>query len=122
MQKFHLEDRDVKINDKTISIRIICEYEYESEEPIVEFESEAELKEYLNKFVTGEYSNLLIKVTVSFFDLKSFDYLSQVHVISTKANEQLIETVKDHLMIETAINDLMDKLKRTYSALKELFE
>lgn len=69
-----------------------------------------------------------VGVTASFFNrelfdyLKAFDYLSQVHVISARTDEQLIETVKDHQMIETTINDLMDKLKWTYATLKELFE
>lgn len=124
MFNFHTEYRNVKCGNKELNIRIVCEYDWETDPPNVEFESDEENKKYLKRFETGELSNLWVKVTAISLNLgdSADDTLGGIHVLSADAENQLMEAVKEHQMIDNAVNSLISNLEIKYLALKGYFE
>lgn len=120
---FHEDHRSVKCGNKELNVRIVCEYDWETDPPDVEFESNEENEKYLKRFETGELSNLWVKVTAISLNLGDFadDTLGGIHVLSADVENQLMESVKEHQMIDNAVNSLISNLETKYRALKGYF-
>lgn len=99
--------------NKTLIADIICSYENEYDLPIDFFDSE-----YLKKFETGEYLNLVINVRAHYLDEYGEDYLSEVHILAKEMDNQIDETINSHNMVENAIANL----KLAIDAKIKLFE
>lgn len=123
MFEFHAEHRNVKCGNRELNVRIVCEYDWETDPPDVEFESDEENKKYIKRFETGELSNLWVKVTAISLNLGNFadDTLGGIHVLSADVENQLMEAVKEHQMIDNAVNSLISNLEINYLALKGYF-
>lgn len=121
MQQFHSFTREVKIGNKLVTVLIVFEYDYENELPEIGFESNKEQDEYLEKFETGEYSNLFLRVIASALGEKGVDSLGQVHVVSKNADNDLIEIAESHGMVETAVGELVKNCEATYLEFKAVF-
>ena len=128
MFEFYADHRTVKCGNKELNVRIVCEYELETDPPNVEFESDEENKKYIKRFETGELSNLWVKVTATSLVLGDWadDTLGGIHVSFSYSYDiftnQLMEVVKDHQMIDNAVNSLISNLEIKYRALKGYFE
>ena len=123
MFEFHTEYRAVKCGNKELNVRIVCEYDWETDPPHVEFESNDENEKYLKRFEMGELSNLWVKVTAISLNLGNFadDTLGGIHVLSANVENELMEAVKEHQMIDNAVNSLISNLEINYLALKGYF-
>jgi hypothetical protein len=124
MFEFHSEYCIVKCGNKELNIRIVCEYEWETDLPDVEFESDEENKKYLKRFETGELSNLWVKVTAISLKLGEIadDNLGGIHVLTSDTENQLMEAVKENQMIDNVVEKLISNLENKYRALKGYFE
>ena len=124
MFEFHSEYCIVKCGNKELNIRIVCEYEWETDLPDVEFESDEENKKYLKRFETGELSNLWVKVTAISLKLGEIadDNLGGIHVLTSDTENQLMEAVKENQMIDNVVKKLISNLENKYRALKGYFE
>lgn len=124
MFNFHTEYRTVKCGNKNLDLRIVCEYDWETDPPDVEFESNEENEKYLKRFETGELSNLWVKVTAISLNLGDFadDTLGGIHVLSADVENQLMESVKEHQMIDNVTEKLISNLENKYRTLKGYFE
>jgi len=124
MFNFHTEYRNVKCGNKELNVRIICEYDYETDPPDVEFESDEENQKYLKQFEIGELLNLWVKVTAISSKLCeiSDDNLGGIHVLAIDAENQLMEAVKEHQMIDNVVEKLVSNLENKYRVLKGYFE
>lgn len=124
MFNFHTEYRNVKCGNKELNIRIVCEYEWETDLPDVEFESDEENKKYLKRFETRELSNLWVKVTAISSKLGEIadDNLGGIHVLTSDTENQLMEAVKENQMIDNVVEKLISNLENKYRALKGYFE
>ena len=121
MQHFHSLTQEVKIGNKLVVVLIVFEYDYENELPEIGFESNTERNEYLEKFETGEYSNLFLKVIASALGEKGSDSLGQVHVVSKNADNDLIEIAELHQMADNAVKELVKNCEAKYLELKAVF-
>lgn len=123
MFEFHTEYRNVKCGNRELNVRILCEYDWETDPPHVEFESNDENEKYLKRFEMGELSNLWVKVTAISLNLGNFadDTLGGIHVLSANVENELMEAVKEHQMIDNAVNSLISNLEINYLALKGYF-
>jgi hypothetical protein len=117
MFEFHTEYRNGKCGNKELSIRIVCEYDWETDLPDVEVED-------LKRFETGELSNLWIKVTAISLILHDMahDNLGGIHVLASDTENQLMEAVKEHQMIDNVVEKLVSNLENKYRVLKGYFE
>ncbi len=124
MFEFHSEYCIVKCGNKELNIRIVCEYDWETDPPNVEFESDEENKKYLKQFETGEFLNLWVKVTAISSKLGEIadDNLGGIHVLASDAENQLMEVVKEHQMIDNVVEKLISNLENKYRALKGYFQ
>ncbi len=124
MFEFHSEYCIVKCGNKELNIRIVCEYEWETDLPDVEFESDEENKKYLKRFETGELSNLWVKVTAISLKLGEIadDNLGGIHVLTSDTENQLMEAVKENQMIDNVVKKLISNLENKYRALKGYFQ
>lgn len=124
MFEFHSEYRIVKCGNKELNVRIVCEYEWETDLPDVEFESDEENEKYLKRFETGELSNLWVKVTAISLKLGEIadDNLGGIHVLTSDTENQLMEAVKENQMIDNVVKKLISNLENKYRALKGYFE
>ncbi len=124
MFEFHSEYRIVKCGNKELNVRIVCEYEWETDLPDVEFESDEENKKYLKRFETRELSNLWVKVTAISSKLGEIadDNLGGIHVLTSDTENQLMEAVKENQMIDNVVEKLISNLENKYRALKGYFE
>lgn len=124
MFNFHSEYRNVKCGNKELNVRIVCEYDWETDPPCVEFESNEENEKYLKRFETGELSNLWVKVTAISLALgeTSDENLGGIHVLASDAENQLMEAVQENQMIDNVVNSLVSNLEIKYRALKGYFE
>lgn len=121
MQQFHSFTREVKIGNKLVIVLIVFEYDYENELPDIYFDSDKERDEYLEKFETGELSNLFLRVNVLALGEKGVDSLGQVHVVSKNADNDLIEIAENHGMVENAVQELVKNCEAKYLELKAVF-
>jgi len=124
MFNFHTEYRNVKCGNKELNVRIVCEYDYESDPPDVEFESKEENEKHVKRFETGELSNLWVKVTAISLILHDMthDNLGGIHVLASDTENQLMEAVKEHQMIDNVVEKLISNLENKYRVLKGYFE
>lgn len=124
MFNFHTEYRNVKCGNKELNIRIVCEYDWETDPPNVEFESDEENKKYLKQFETGEFLNLWVKVTAISSKLGEITHenLGGIHVLTSDTENQLMEATKEHQMIDNVVEKLISNLETKYRALKGYFE
>ena len=128
MFEFYADHRTVKCGNKELNVRIVCEYDWETDPPNVEFESNEENEKYLKRFETGELSNLWVKVTAISLNLgdSADDTLGGIHVSFSASygifENQLMEVVNEHQMIDNAVNSLVSNLETKYRALKGYFE
>ena len=124
MFNFHTEYRTVKCGNKELDLRIVCEYDWETDPPCVEFESDEENEKYLKQFETGEFLNLWVKVTAISSKLGEIadDNLGGIHVLASDAENQLMEAAKEHQMIDNVVEKLISNLENKYRALKGYFE
>ena len=124
MFEFHAEYRTIKCGNKELNVRIVCEYEWETDLPDVEFESAEENEKYLKRFETGELSNLWVKVTAISLILNETvsGNLGGIHALTSDTENQLMEAVKENQMIDDAVNQLVSNLENKYRALKGYFE
>lgn len=124
MFEFHADHRTVKCGNKGLNVRIVCEYDWETDPPDVEFKSDQENEEYLKRFETGELSNLWVKVSAISLSLNegASHTLGGIHTLSSDTENQLMEAVKEHHMIDYIVEKLISNLENKYLALKGYFE
>lgn len=124
MFNFHTEYRTVKCGNKELNVRIVCEYDWETDPPDVEFESDEENEKYLKRFETGELSNFWIKVTAISLILHDMAHenLGGIHVLTSDTENQLMEAAKEHQMIDNVVEKLISNLETKYRALKGYFQ
>lgn len=98
-----------------LNVYISAFYESTSVEGDFDFGSDSENKAYLKRFESGELINVSIEVAIydKSGELEGIDNLGCCHVTSSNLENDILEIVKDHAMIETA----HDELKRIYKHL-----
>lgn len=124
MIEFHTEYRTIKCGNKNLNVRIVCEYDWETDPPNVEFESNEENEKYLKQFETGELSNLWVKVTAISSKLGEIadENLGGIHVNTLHTENELMEVVLENQMIDNVVENLISNLENKYRALKVYFE
>ena len=79
-----------------------------------DFGNEAENQKYMSRFESGELENIDIVVTIfsKSGQVEGFDSLGACHIRASHFEEDVQSTIKDHGMIENALEHLNENLKQ----------
>jgi hypothetical protein len=100
------------INGKEIPISILCRWDY------CDTEIEGS-EEYLEQFEKGIYSNCYIVVSAHTMSFSNSDRLYGIHCKTATLEQDLIQTIIDHNMIENAKKNLEGMILFTIISMKD---
>jgi hypothetical protein len=112
-----------EFNGKLIEFKITEQWTYDdlSVEGTFDFGDEEENKEYLHKFVTGEFVNLVIGVKAEALGCEGTDLLCGCHVATITADEDITECIEVHDMVVAAIDDCRAAISNQITTLIPFF-
>lgn len=94
-----------KINGHLVQGLVTVKYDYETDMDFSYWDDEAK-KQTIKDLDAGRVAALYVQVEVHFEGLTGLDSLGQVFVRNSAFDKDLTQTVSDHAMIQTAIDDL----------------
>lgn len=105
-------DSTLSIYDKEIPIMIMCQWDFD------DTEIDCDDEEYRKQFDNGNYVNCYIVITVHGVNLTGSDRLFGIHCKSASLEQDLIQTIIEHSMLENA----KENLKRNIISSINLFK
>jgi len=100
------------INGKTIPVNIMCRWDY------CDTEIEGD-EEYRLQFEKGIYTNCYVVVSAHAMSMSNCDRLFGIHCKTASLEQDLIQTIIDHQMIDTAKKRLEEMILHTIQSIKE---
>ena len=100
------------INEKTIPVSIMCRWDY------CDTEIEGD-EEYRLLFEKGIYSNCYVVVNAHCMSMSNCDRLFGIHCKTSSLEQDIIQAVIDHNMIENAKKELEKMILNTLRMMKE---
>lgn len=100
------------INGKTIPVDIMCRWDY------CDTEIEGD-DEYLQQFEKGIYANCYVVVSAHTMSMSNSDRLFGIHCKTASLEQDIIQAVIDHNMIENAKKELEKMILRTIQSMKD---
>lgn len=113
----------IKVGSKSLRVTVQVSWAYEDEAPEVAWDDPQSEAEYYARFESGELANVVIRVQAFWQDADGSDCLGACHVRSSHFEEDISDLVRDHAMIDGALNDLKETIVRrskVYAGLSEL--
>jgi hypothetical protein len=114
--------RKVKVKGFNVPAMIRISWEYEQDAIDVAFETEKDNQEYIERFNTGELSNVIIFVEASIEGELGRDTLGACHVRSRYFDKDILETVETYGMIDNAVKEAIDTVTNKALALRKYAE
>ena len=100
------------INGKTIPVNIVCRWDYCDTEIVGD-------DEYRLQFEKGIYSNCYVVINAHAMNMSNCDRLFGIHCKTSSLEQDLIQAIIDHNMIENAKKELERLILRTIQSIKE---
>ena len=104
-------DSTLFIYDKEIPIMTMCQWDFDD----TEIEGD---DEYINQFSKGNYVNCYIVITIHGLNLTGSDRLFGIHCKSACLEQDLIQTIIEHNMLENAKENLKQRICSTLNLCK----
>lgn len=93
-------DSTLSIYDKEIPVMIMCKWNFD------DTEIDCDDEEYRKQFDNGNYVNCCIIITIHGLNLTGSDRLFGIHCKSSSLEQDLIQTIIEHNMLENAKENL----------------
>lgn len=107
----------IRIGTRRLRVTVYTTWTYDQEPIDVDFGDEENAK-YEARFESGELVNICIQVQAIWQDAEGLDSLGACHVTSKAFESDVAEAIKEHAMIDAALDDLKDTIvsrSKTYA-------
>ena len=105
-------DSTLSIYDKEIPVMIMCQWDFD------DTEIDCDNEEYRKQFDNGNYANCYVVITIHGVNLTGSDRLFGIHCKSASLEQDLIQTIIEHSMLENAKENLKQRICSTLDLCK----